>query len=152
MTRWRTVTLLVGLVASGCRASDTPPPLSMAGAVIRGHTLTLEVAADPLSRERGLMFRRELAEGSGMLFVYLRPMPLALWMRNTFIPLSAAFVDEAWRIVNIVHMQPFDETTIHRSAGSALYAIEVPLGWFERHGVVAGDSVDLRLPPHLSIR
>lgn len=107
---------------------------------IRGHRLIVEIASTPAEREIGLMNRFSLQPDHGMLFVFERPQPLAFWMKNTYIPLSVAYVDERGRILNIEDMAPRDLST-HWSQGPALYAIEMRRGWFLEHGIGPGDSV-----------
>jgi len=108
---------------------------------ISGTVLTVEVAATPQARERGLMDRFSLRPDQGMLFIFESPQPLAFWMKNTYIPLSIAFVDASGRILNIEDMRPQDEST-HWSKGPALYAIEMRKGWFAAKGIVPGDRVE----------
>lgn len=108
---------------------------------IGGNTLTVEVAATPATREHGLMNRFSLQPDHGMLFVFEAPQPLAFWMKDTYIPLSIAFVDAGGRILNIDDMRPQDEST-HWSKGPALYAIEVRQGWFAAKGIGPGDRVE----------
>lgn len=105
------------------------------------HELRVELADTPDTRRTGLMFRRRLPEDGGMLFVFEAPSPQAMWMKNTLIPLSVAFVGADGRILNIEDMQPRTETP-HPSAGDALYAIETNLGWFGKRGIRAGDRVE----------
>ena len=105
------------------------------------NTLTVEVAATPQTRERGLMDRFSLRTDHGMLFVFESPQPLAFWMKNTYIPLSIAFVDASGHILNIEDMRPQDES-MHWSRGPALYAIEMRKGWFADKGIAAGDRVE----------
>jgi len=115
---------------------------------INGHGLWVEIA-DTTDRQRvGLMFRDYLAPDNGMLFIYNQPQALSLWMKNTKLPLSAAFLDSSGRILNIAHrMLPYDDQTSHRSAAPAQYALEVNEGWFQAHNVKPGDVVDLRNIP-----
>lgn len=103
-------------------------------------TLTLEVAATPASRSQGLMFRESLADDHGMLFIWPREQRIAMWMKNTPIPLSVAFIDREFRILNIADMEPFS-TRAHASAAPARFALEVPRGWFARNGIAAGDTL-----------
>jgi uncharacterized membrane protein (UPF0127 family) len=103
-------------------------------------TLTVEVAATPASRSQGLMFRESLPDDHGMLFVWPREQRIAMWMKNTPIPLSVAFIDREFRILNIAHMEPFS-TRAHASSAPALFALEVPRGWFGRNGIAAGDAL-----------
>lgn len=108
---------------------------------IKGHALRVELADTPETRRIGLMNRRQLGADSGMLFVFDAPTPQAMWMKNTLIPLSVAFVGADGRILNIEDMQPLTETA-HPSAGPALYAIETNAGWFRTRGIRPGDRVE----------
>ncbi|MFT3767577.1 MAG: DUF192 domain-containing protein [Minicystis sp.] len=146
----RALILLVAL-ASGCDASGSGAPGVVIPATVRDQRLDLELAADADTRARGLMFRRDLPEDGGMLFVFPGPDPRGFWMRNTYVPLSIAFLDEAGRIESIADMDPFDET-IHRPAQPGLYAVEVPYGWFTTHGVGPGDTVSFFLPAGFGAR
>ncbi len=107
-----------------------------------GASLALEVVDTPEGRQRGLMYRKEMPEGWGMLFVFEESRPLGFWMKNTYLPLSIAFLTEDAVISNIRKMRPLDEVTRHRSRGAAKYAIEVPRGWFQSHGVKPGQRVN----------
>ena len=103
-------------------------------------TLTAEIAATNEHRSTGLMYRFSLAPESGMLFVFDAPRPLSFWMRNTYVPLSIAFIDSQGTILNIEDMAPKDERSTW-SAGSALYALEMRKGWFGQKGIGAGARV-----------
>ena len=108
---------------------------------IKGHGLVAEVAATTPTRTVGLMHRFSLKPDHGMLFVFDAPQPLAFWMKNTFVPLSIAFIGADGRILNIDDMAPQTETT-HPSRGPALYALEMKKGWFAQHSIVAGERVE----------
>ncbi len=112
---------------------------------VNGHKIVVEVVTTPEQRAKGLMNRFSLQPDHGMLFVFEAPQPLSFWMRNTFIPLSIAFVDSGGKIVNIEDMKPQDESS-HWSRGFALYAIEMKQGWFAAKGIGPGDIVK-GLPP-----
>ncbi len=114
------------------------------------HTLRAEVASTSAQRAHGLMFRTELADDQGMLFVFADDQRRTFWMKNTPLPLSIAYIDAERRIVNILDMQPLDES-IYPSAAPARYALEVNQGWFAERGIVAGDLVEFVLPPDLVI-
>jgi len=103
--------------------------------------LKAEVAADNNSRTVGLMNRFSLQPDHGMLFVFAQSQPLGFWMKNTYVPLSIAYIDSKGVILNILDMKPHDEST-HPSAGLALYALEMKQGWFKERGIGAGDRVD----------
>lgn len=108
---------------------------------INGHKVTAEVAATPGERSTGLMHRFSLKPDHGMVFVFERAEPMRFWMKNTFIPLSIAFIASDGRILNIEDMAPQDETT-HPSKGPALYALEMRKGWFAERGIRPGDRVE----------
>ena len=129
--------LSVAGVAHGVGAVETLPTVALS---INGHKITAEVAATPERRALGLMHRFSLQPDHGMIFVFERPEPLGFWMKNTFIPLSIAFIGADGRIVNIDEMQPHDESS-HMSRGPALYAIEMRKGWFTERGIKSGDAV-----------
>jgi uncharacterized membrane protein (UPF0127 family) len=107
---------------------------------VGSHPLAVEVAATENERERGLMFRDKLGRDAGMLFVFDDPGYYAMWMKNTLIPLSVAFIDADGVILNIVDMEP-QTLDSHAAAGPAVYAIETNKGWFAAHKVKAGDKV-----------
>lgn len=108
---------------------------------INGQKLVAEIASTPAQRTTGLMHRFSLQPDHGMLFVFERAEPQGFWMRNTFIPLSIAFIAGDGRIVNIEDMVPQSEST-HWSHGPVLYALEMRQGWFAKRGIRAGDRVD----------
>jgi uncharacterized protein len=104
------------------------------------HLIRAEVAADYSTRGRGLMHRKSLAPNSGMLFVFERAEIQCMWMKNTYIPLSVAFVDAQGTIINIADMQPHNEQS-HCAARPALYALEMTQGWFAERGVKPGTKL-----------
>ncbi len=102
----------------------------------------VEIADTPDEQARGLMGRTELAEDAGMLFVFDREVQLPFTMENTLIPLSIAFIDAEGRIVDILDMQPLDETTPYSSAEPYRYALEVNQGFFEARGIEVGNVLE----------
>ena len=108
---------------------------------IKGHRLVAETAATTATRTVGLMHRFSLKPDHGMLFVFDAPQPLAFWMKNTFVPLSIAFIGADGTILNIEDMAPQTEAT-HPSRGLALYALEMKKGWFAERAIAAGDRVE----------
>lgn len=117
--------------------SGERPERGMAWVIIGSDTVHAEVADTPELREEGLMYRTELAPGTGMLFVYDQEQPLSFWMRNTFVPLDIAFMSETQRIVDIQQMEPQDEE-MTESPEPARFALEVPQGWFAEQGIEPG--------------
>ena len=128
------------LVFALAPALVTPADLPVLALTIRQHKAFAEVVTTPEQRATGLMRRFSLQPDHGMLFVFDRPQPLGFWMKNTYIPLSVAFIDAQGKIVNIDDMQPHDEST-HWSRGPSLYALEMKQGWFAAKGIVPGDVI-----------
>jgi uncharacterized membrane protein (UPF0127 family)/GNAT superfamily N-acetyltransferase len=108
---------------------------------IKNIPVSIELANTFESRQRGLMKRSSLPHDGGMLFVFPDCTQRSFWMKNTYIPLSIAYISEDNRILNIENMFPFDESHVS-SAGPAKYALEMNQGWFRRNGVIAGDKID----------
>ena len=125
--------LLLLFLAAPAAAQDLPVVELRAGM----HLIRAEVAADYSTRGRGLMFRKSLAPNGGMLFIFDAAEIHCMWMKNTYIPLSVAFVDAQGAIINIADMQPHSEQS-HCAARPALYALEMPQGWFAERGVKPG--------------
>ncbi|GHV94763.1 hypothetical protein AGMMS50293_10830 [Spirochaetia bacterium] len=102
--------------------------------------LKAEIARTQEERNQGLMYRKSLPDGQGMLFIFERDEVLSFWMKNTLIPLSIAFIASDGRIMEIRDMQPNDLNSV-KSSRSVRYALETPQGWFSRAGVKTGDVV-----------
>ena len=96
-----------------------------------------EVAADMGSRMQGLMYRKSMATNAGMLFIFDEASTQCMWMKNTLLPLSVAFLDERGAILNIEDMKPQTEDS-HCSTGPARYALEMNQGWFAQRGIKPG--------------
>jgi uncharacterized membrane protein (UPF0127 family) len=109
--------------------------------MINGHRVTAEVATTVATRAVGLMRRFSLRPDHGMLFVFDTPQPLAFWMKDTYVPLSIAFIGADGRILNIEDMAPQTES-LHDSRGPAMFALEMKKGWFVQFAITAGDRVD----------
>lgn len=141
------VLLLAALCAAPLRAQDAAqPPLPTTTLSVNGKKITAEVADDNTERATGLMFREKLAPDSGMLFIMPQSSPAVFWMKNTLIPLSVAYVNEAGMILEIHDLKPRDETPVRSGFPSIAYALEMEQGWFTKNGVLAGD-VMRGLPP-----
>ena len=104
------------------------------------HRIEAEVAADQQNRQVGLMNRRAMPPQRGMLFVFPQENTHCMWMRNTLIPLSVAFVDADGYIINIENMQPQTEDN-HCAKVPARYALEMNLGWFAQRGIKPGTKL-----------
>ena len=104
------------------------------------HRIDAEVAADQQNRMQGLMNRRSMAANQGMLFVFTHPDRHCMWMRNTLLPLSVAFLDEQGRILNIEDMKPQTENN-HCASSPARFALEMNQGWFASKGIKVGQRI-----------
>jgi uncharacterized protein len=101
------------------------------------HRIDAQVAHTPGQRTIGLMFRKEMPLHEGMLFVFEQPSVQCFWMKNTFLPLTAAFVADDGTIVNLADMKP-QTTESHCSAKPVRYVLEMNQGWFAKKGIKAG--------------
>lgn len=104
------------------------------------HRIEAEVAATSASRQTGMMHRTSMATQRGMLFVFPEVARHCMWMRNTLLPLSVAFLDEKGRIINVEEMQPQTDDN-HCATKPARYALEMNPGWFKSRGLGAGFSI-----------
>lgn len=137
--------LLAAALVLSAHAAVADAPLKTAQLRVGKHALRVEIAQTEPQRSKGLMFREKLARNDGMLFIFDDPGYHAMWMMNTLIPLSVAFVDRQGVILNIEDMEP-RTTEAHAAAGPALYAIETNRGWFAERTIKPGDKV-AGLPP-----
>jgi uncharacterized membrane protein (UPF0127 family) len=104
------------------------------------HQLDVQVAATPSQRQTGLMFRQSMPQHEGMLFVFDEASVQCFWMKNTLIPLTAAFLDDQGTIVNLVDMKPLD-TTSHCSKKPVRYVLETNQGWFAKRRIATGQKL-----------
>jgi uncharacterized membrane protein (UPF0127 family) len=131
--------------AIGASAQDQPQPKLPTITLGAGmHLIQAEVAATLRQQMTGMMFRRQMGSNEGMLFVYDEPAPRCFWMRNTYLPLTIAFVADDGRIVNLADMQPLNDAS-HCSAEPVRFALEMNQGWFAKRGI--GPGFKLRGPP-----
>jgi uncharacterized membrane protein (UPF0127 family) len=105
------------------------------------HLIKAEVAKTEAEREQGLMFREKMGENEGMVFLFGAPAGVCMWMKNTLIPLSVAFMDENGVILNIEEMK---EQTLdsHCARRGATYALEMNKGWFKQKNIKPGTKID----------
>jgi len=146
------VSIVIMAILTADAARTCPFELPITTATVKGRELTVEIAATPQSRSCGLSRRSRLPENRAMLFVYPKPQKLSFWMKETFVPLSIAFIDDAGRITAILKMDLMPATRLYSSPGKARYALEVNQGWFEENGVGVGDVVEFNLPVMLNIQ
>jgi uncharacterized membrane protein (UPF0127 family) len=107
---------------------------------IKGKEIKVEVARTPEERAVGLMGRKQLGKEEGMFFVFEEEGYHSFWMKDTFVPLSLAFINREGRIIRIVDMEPLTLTS-HPPPKPILYALEMNQGWFSKNGIQVGDVV-----------
>lgn len=104
------------------------------------HVIRAEVAATPSERSKGLMFRQALGPNQGMVFLFDEDDRQCMWMKNTLIPLSVAFIGPDGKVINVEEMAAQTEDN-HCAAKPARYALEMSAGWFAKHGIKAGAPI-----------
>jgi len=150
---------MVGLAAQpGCTRPTAPPPsapstadttptgqsqpkLSTIKLWLGPQEIVAEQALTADQVQTGMMFRKEMHENEGMLFVFAQPQKLSFWMRNTLLPLSCAYIYPTGNILDIHDMKPLDETSITARSDDVQYVLEMNQGWFERNHIGPGTSV-----------
>ena len=128
------VALTVFALAVALAARAELPAVELAAGM---HLIRAELADTFATRMQGLMHREKLGQNAGMLFVFEEAGIHCMWMKNTLIPLSVAFLDDSGAIINIADMRPRTEET-HCAAHPARYALEMTRGWFAERGIKPG--------------
>jgi uncharacterized membrane protein (UPF0127 family) len=143
----RRVILLAALLAACGGAPDGPVAVITPAAGGAPVTVALEVAADPVTRQQGLMWRKELPQGQGMLFVFDDDRDHTFWLKNTLIPLDMVFIArEGPTTGRVVGIRPDAKPHSTASLGvgrPSRWVLEVPGGYAARHGLREGDRVEL---------
>ncbi|MDM0048451.1 DUF192 domain-containing protein [Variovorax sp. J22R115] len=104
------------------------------------YQIDAQIAQTPEQRQIGLMFRKEMPQAEGMIFVFEQPATQCFWMKNTLLPLTAAFVADDGRIVNLVDMNPMSEDS-HCSKEPVRFVLEMNQGWFARKNIKEGSKL-----------
>jgi len=129
------------LVSVGVHAQEDPqmnlPRIFLTAGMFQIDT---QLALTPEQREIGLMFRKNMPQQEGMLFVFEQPGQQCFWMKNTILPLTAAFIADDGTIVNLADMKP-QTTDAHCSAKPVRFVLEMNQGWFAKKGVKAGSRL-----------
>jgi len=123
-----------------CSISVAAPQYPVVSLQTGMHVIKAEVASTAAQRETGLMNRKKMGQNEGMLFDFERPASVCMWMKNTYIPLSVAFIAQDGTIVNIEDMQPLTENN-HCSAKPIRYALEMNRGWFKQRLIKPGSKI-----------
>jgi uncharacterized membrane protein (UPF0127 family) len=155
MIRWRLwlPLLAVAVCACGCKndaALTTAPPvepglptaaqpkLQTMKLWLGAEEMVAELALTGLQMQTGMMFRTNLAENAGMLFVFPEPQRASFWMKNCPLPLSAAYIDPEGVILEIRDLQPYNTNSVVASSEQVQFVLETNQGWFGRHHVTTG--------------
>ena len=109
---------------------------------LQKYLIDIEIVKDYQDRKIGLMFRETLADDSGMFFIWDRKKIQCMWMKNTSIPLSVAYIEDTGEIIGIYDMVPLSRKSVC-SKKPVLYALEVNKGWFKRNGFHVGDFINI---------
>ena len=128
------------LAAFGTAAQEPQMNLPRTRLAAGMHQIDAQVARTPDQRATGLMWRTDMPQHEGMLFVFDQPSVQCFWMMNTLLPLTAAFLADDGTIVNLADMQPRSPDS-HCSKQPVRYVLEMHQGWFARRGIKAGDRL-----------
>ena len=131
------VSLLAALAGAAPAVQAEMPRLELTAGMYR---IDAEVAADQQNRMLGLMHRKSMPQHQGMLFVFPQQNTHCMWMRNTLLPLSVAFLDDNGVVINVEDMQPQTEDS-HCARRPARFALEMNLGWFRERGIKSGSKI-----------
>jgi hypothetical protein len=129
--------------------TNAQPKLATVKLWLGSQEVVAEVAATEIQIMTGMMFRKEMGENEGMIFVFPRPHRTSFYMRNTYVPLTCAYIDSEGTILELHDMKPLDETAIPAATDNIQYVLEMKQGWFNRNNisigtVVRSDGVSLR--------
>lgn len=127
------------------------PAPGMAWVIFGTDTVLAEVAGTPEQREKGLMDRAAVPDGTGMLFVFSQSEERSFWMRDTHVALDIAFFDDTNTIAGIKQMEALDETLTDSDIATAL-VLEVRQGWFAEQGIAVGATAEVVFGPGLTVR
>ena len=133
---------LASLLSPLCASAQDAPQMDLQRVKLSAgmHLIDAQVALTPEQRQIGLMFRKQMPQQEGMIFVFEQATQQCFWMKNTLLPLTAAFVADDGTIVNLADMKP-QTTNSHCSAQPVRYVLEMNQGWFTKKGIKAGSKL-----------
>ena len=134
--------VVTALCLPGLSAAQQAPQLNLQRVKLNAgmHVIDAQVAMTPQERQTGLMLRKDMPQHEGMLFVFEQATVQCFWMKNTLLPLTAAFVADDGTIVNTADMKP-ETTESHCSAKPVRYVLEMNKGWFAKKGIRQGSKL-----------
>ena len=134
--------ILLAAATYTCPAqTQAQPELPITKLSISGKSIRAEIADEEHERAAGLMFRKELADDAGMLFIMPQTGPVAFWMRNTELPLTIAYIGQNGAIMELHDLEPFNESPVPSRFPQIAYALEMPRGWFTKNNIWPGERV-----------
>jgi uncharacterized membrane protein (UPF0127 family) len=136
----RLAALTLAAAVTAAAAQGVPQDLPTITLQVGINNIRAMVAITPDQRQTGLMFRREMAQHEGMLFVFDEPSPQCFWMKNTLLPLSIAFLADDGSVVNTDEMKPLTLDS-HCSTRPVRFVLEMNQGWFTKRGIKAGSKI-----------
>ena len=128
---------VIAQVPSGVPA-QVQPKLPTIKLFVGTMAMDAEQALTEKQIQTGMMFRKTMGPNEGMLFVFQRPKQQGFWMKNCFVPLSAAYIDTQGRIAEVVHLEPHNTNSVWSRSFQIQYVLEVPRGWFKKNGLGPG--------------
>jgi uncharacterized membrane protein (UPF0127 family) len=138
--RFFTLLALSATLLSFAQAQEAQSNLQRTRITAGMYQIDAQIAQTPVERQTGLMFRKEMPQAEGMIFVFEQPATQCFWMKNTLLPLTAAFVADDGRIVNLVDMKPMTEDS-HCSKEPVRFVLEMNQGWFAHKNIKEGSKL-----------
>lgn len=135
----------------GCNRQDSSYIITPLGPdhyfdiAIEGKLIRLQLAIEAEELSHGLMYRKNMSENQGMIFLYTKPQRMSFWMRNTSLPLDVGFISSDGVLQEFYPLYPYDETTVISQSDELQYALELNQGWFQKNNVNRGAKLDLEM-------
>ncbi len=135
----------------GCNRQDSSDIITPLGPdhyfdiAIEDKLIRLQLAVEAEELRRGLMYRKNMGENEGMIFLYTKPQKMNFWMRNTPLPLDVGFISSDGVLQEFYPLYPYDETTVVSRSDELQYALELNQGWFQKNNINRGAKLDLEM-------
>jgi len=142
--------VVLAMCGPGCSEEGMFESVRFRQLQLGGVTIEVEIAADEATRASGYMFREDISDSEGILFVHTSAERLGFWMKNCVVPIDIAYIDSEFRVSDIYTMAPEPTNKArstyrtYKASTEVLYALEVQGGWFASHQVHVGDTIDLK--------
>ncbi len=135
----------------GCNRQDSSDIITPLGPdhyfdiAIEDKLIRLQLAVEAEELRRGLMYRKNMGQNEGMIFLYTKPQRMSFWMRNTPLPLDVGFISSDGVLQEFYPLYPYDETTVVSRSDELQYALELNQGWFQKNNINRGAKLDLEM-------